>query len=71
MGHSSFFEMVDLKTRCFFNIFVEDVKNPDTFSTFFVNAGGADPNTIDQGLYYARKPHSASTVWGKMLAAGI
>ena len=57
VGHSSFFETGDLKTRGFFNIVLENVKKLDTFSTFFVVARGADPDTTFQGLILrARTP---------------
>ena len=58
--------MVYEKTRCFFNIFVENVNKPNVFSTFFVNAEGSDPCRHSRALYHAREPHSVNTVWGKI-----
>ena len=46
-------------------MFLENVKKLDTFSTFFVVAGGSTPVNTVKALNYAREPHSASTVWGK------
>ena len=52
-------------------MFLENVKKLDTFSTFFVVAGGSTPVNTVKALNYAREPHSASIVWGIIEDASI